>query len=240
MVSNIRFLISYGKTIGLPTKMLEKVYLNNYALAFHNRNSGARWTGKRTIAFPRGIVKALDLVQIDGIHDEARAIGLLFHEGTHALIDDTLKTGDLEFHALHNRAKRHYTNAKFVDGSPVPSAGLDSAVTEAAAWYVHENVYVWWMAREIMEDLSRGGHVHQGSLVYPMPIHVLRDLLFITNYARKANFGVSWAGANTDDFMRLAEPIHPGLKSYCDEVVLEGKIKLNLANFLNVLVANYA
>ena len=139
MLTNIRALISYGKTIGLPTKMLEKVYLNNYGLAFHSRRAGAS-TGAQTITFPRSIVKSLSSVQIDGIQDEAKAVGLLFHEGTHALIQDALDSGDREFHALHNRAKRHYTNGKFTDGSAVPSTELESAVTEAAAWYVHENI----------------------------------------------------------------------------------------------------
>ena len=237
MQRSIRSLISYGKTIGLPTMMLEKVYLGGYKVAFHSEASGA-YTGVDTITFPRNIVKSLGSIAIDGIHKEAKAVGLLFHEGTHALIDINLRSGDREFHSLHARAKRHYTEAKFVDGSRVPRAELDTAVTEAAAWYVHENVYVWWMAREIMEDLSQSGLVRDGSVTLPIPSHVASDILSIANYARHANYGISPFDDKTDK--RLAKAIHPGLKSFCDDVVLEGKIKLSLANYLNALVGDYA
>lgn len=237
MIKSVMHLINNGKQIGLPTRLLNEVYLGNYTVLLDKHlKGGSTDTNNKIITLPKGITEILGKTAIDGITKEAKAIGLLYHEATHAFIDNKLETTDTRFYRIHAIAEKYYRNGTFDDGTPIPFEGIDSAVTEAAAWYVHVQILTWWLMKEIMSEISikppkSKNHTHIKATI---PNATMQDLRQVRNLIDRKYFGISWADEST--FKKINMPICPELKVYCDQEIMEGKIdNYNVAGFLRFL-----
>jgi hypothetical protein len=237
MLVSVAHLISTGNQIGLPVKLLKEVYLGNYAVLLDkNSNGGSTDHANKTITLPLGITKILGNTAIDGITNEAKAIGLLYHEATHAFIYNKLEASDIRFYRVHAIAERYYRNGTFKDGTKIPHEEIDSAVTEAAAWYVHVQILTWWLMKEIISEISikshdSPNHTHIKAFI---PSATMQDLRQVRNLINRKNFGVSRAGG--DIYKSIYMPISPELKVYCDQEIMEGKIdNYNVAGLLRFL-----
>lgn len=237
MQVSVMHLINIGNNIGLPIKLLKEVYLGNYAvLQDKNSDGGSTDSVNKIITLPLGIAEILGKTAIDGITKEAKAIGLLYHEATHAFIDNKLEASDATLHLAHGYAEKYYRNGTFEDGTKIPLEEMDSAVTEAAAWYVHVQILTWWLMREIMREISikspeSPNHTH---IKASIPNATMQDLRLVRDLINRKNFGLSRAGGDT--YKKINMPICPELKVYCDQIIMERKIdNYNIAGLLRFL-----
>ncbi len=113
---------------------------------------------------------------------------------------------------------------------------MDSAVTEAAAWYVHVQILTWCLMREIMREISikspeSPNHTH---IKASIPSTIMQDLRQVRDLIKRKNFGLSRAGDDT--YKKINMPICPELKVYCDQIIMERKIdNYNVAGLLRFL-----
>jgi hypothetical protein len=188
-------LIIFGKNNNVPTKFLGVVFLK-YGVKFHDKNSGAQTDHEnKTIELPRLLIDRLQTLAFDGNDDEARAIGLLYHEATHAYIRLKLEAGDREVTAITDP---------------------DQVAHEAMAYYVHWRMLHWWQAKDFQPAI---GMIRA---VAGKDSDMARYTgLAIENYEiqmARRNFGHQNGGSHTTSLMPER------MSKYCDREILENKI----------------
>jgi hypothetical protein len=207
-------LIIFGKNNNVPTKFLGVVFLK-YGVKFHDKNSGAQTDHEnKTIELPRLLIDRLQTLAFDGNDDEARAIGLLYHEATHAYIRLKLEAGDREVTAIMDNALAHYSGGKFGDGTAITDP--DQVAHEAMAYYVHWRMLHWWQVKEFQSVISQAGAVVQNDPAM-MRYSYLTALNYELQMARR-NFGHQNGGSHT------TKPMPERMSKYCDREILENKI----------------
>ncbi len=236
--TKLQDLISYGKKIGIPVKVLQSTYLKNYSVEFtFGDDDPSVDTAKNVVTLPAQIIAKLASAKLDGIVKEARAVGLLYHEAVHAFVGNKLNSGDIAFAVLHKQAKAYYSTGKFIDGKTIPEEGLDSAVTEAMAQYVHRRIFSWWFAHELLTQFAyemMGVPNPNHSATLKLTGRDLSDFNLVKTILSQKNFGNSYHSTvkGEQKNMQIATPMHQGLRDYCDREILEGKINDVAARFV--------
>jgi hypothetical protein len=207
-------LIIFGKNNNVPTKFLGVVFLK-YGVKFHDKNSGAQTDHEnKTIELPRLLIDRLQTLAFDGNDDEARAIGLLYHEATHAYIRLKLEAGDREVTAIMDSAQAHYSGGKFGDGTAITDP--DRVAHEAMAYYVHWRMLHWWQAKDFQPviGLIRAVAGKDSDMARYTDLAIKN---YETQMARR-NFGHQNGGSHTTTLMPER------MSKYCDREILENKI----------------
>ena len=213
--NRVRHLIQVGGPAGLPVRFLEYV-MRKYGLQLDSRKKDFATdydNNKLLLSHPLGA--RIGKAAFDGDLTEARAIGILYHEATHAYMDLKLEEADPEVKRLVNAAKQYYRGGSLVGGRRVtdPERVADEAICE----YVHRRVYNWWIVRDLLEAGKNLRPDYRRMAVAPLRISY--------NMAgRQRAYGYEEFSENKT--LKTKKPIMPSLARYADVHLLEGKIPL--------------
>ncbi len=208
--------------MGLPVSMLETVSSSNVTfnysqeLAIANLSPGDR--AHYNTATNELFVSYTDLAEQKEISDGS-SIGTLFHESVHAWFD--VNTDNAEVKQLSESGAKYYENAPLLP--PPGSSGQQVAsdhervFQEAAATYVEFRVTEWLTTYESLQKMLEDPAIAEGS------DGDLKEVM--DRYNRRVgrqDFGYeeNWRGTQ----FPTTKPISEELRTYLDQVILEGKM----------------
>ena len=213
--NRVRHLIQMGRTAGLPVRFLQYV-MANYGLRLDSRTRGfATDEADNKLELSHQLGARLGKAAFDGELEEAKAVGILYHEATHAYMDLRLDAADAEVWGLMTNAKRYYSGGTLVGGKRI--ADPERVASEAIGEYVHRRVYNWWIVRDLLEAGKNLRRDYRRMAVAPLRISY--------NMAgRQRAYGYEEISENKT--LKTTKPIMPALARYADVQLLEGKIPL--------------
>jgi hypothetical protein len=211
--------IDIAEAQGMPVKVLRRVK-EGYSLKPWADSDGSRMTLNR-----------LDLTEstMSGLRQSpisTSSVGTLYHEATHAFLDLT----DDDETSMFENVMSVYKDALLFDGTHVSDP--ERVAHEAAAEYVGTRAALTWQAmimmaaaEGILDDVDSGKSTAADAVgdigrMAPIPLTYndqMQQRVF--GYEEKSGSQVSVA----------LQPIPEQLKDYCDNVILEGKIKDDFA-----------
>jgi hypothetical protein len=204
----------------MPVKFLRLV-LKEYSFGETSGQSKANaWTNNININRDtlNGIKQGFGL---GGPTDEAKWIATLYHESAHALLD--LKEDDPKFKNFIRDGTAYYKGAPLQGGGVVTDG--EDVLHEAVGSYVGDRAFVFYQTWDRMESLY-GDTINNGndkalldrreSQLRELPAQYDRDM-------QKRVYG--YQAGRFSAAVDTTQSISASIKAFCDEEILEGKIK---------------
>lgn len=209
------------KAEGMPVAFMETV-LSDYFDVWITKSGNNVLHRLNIMRLSKSTMDDIKGATMDGRSHEVVGLQTAYHESTHAFIDLMEEKAPLK--PIVASARDYYSRATRSDGHKVQDPYR--ALQESAATYVgHRAANYWWMHEHLLllEEFTKEGTVIDPDIDFSS----LTKIGQVYNRQMDDNlFGYepysSWRGGAQ---IELDVAIHPALKTYCDDVILEGKVK---------------
>jgi hypothetical protein len=154
--------------------------------------------------------------------DDADHIDTLYHESTHAYLDN--HSNDSNVASLVRVARLHYNGAKLTTEQGAIVGDVDDTgrlVSEAAGEYVGHRISTWAATRQLLQTLADDPEVRPEALTEP-EIDKIRTR-YDTEMARRT-FGYEREGFFGGITGWVDRPMQEDMRQWLDRTILEGRV----------------